>query len=114
MGSCGPDMTASLRSRLGISLGLGLGALALSTCAIPWIPATREALGITGVWVGPSPYYVGSFITAAAGVGAVLALVKRGELRGWKIFALLLGALGVLSAIASLALSAMISIGMSS
>ena len=107
-------MTASLRSRVGISLGLGLGTVALSILAIPWIPATREALAITGVWVDPSPYYLGSLIAAAAGMIATAALVRRGELRAWKIVVLSLGAFGALSALASLALAAMISIGMAS
>jgi hypothetical protein len=106
-------MTTSTRSRSGVSLGLGLGALALLICAIPWIPATRDALRITGVWLDPSPYYVASFVIAVAGVIAVAALVKRGELRAWKIFGLVLGAVGALLAFASLALSAMISIAMS-
>jgi hypothetical protein len=107
-------MTTSPRSRVGVSLGLALGILALLVCAIPRIPAASKALRITGIWVGPSPYYVAAFMIAAAGLIAAATLVKRGECRAWKIIALVLGALGALLAFASLALSAIISIGMSS
>ena len=114
MGLGDRHMTTSLRSRVGVSLGLALGILALLVCAIPWIPAARKALRISGIWVGPSPYYMASFMIAAAGLIAAAALVKRGECRAWKIIALVLGTLGALLAFASLALSAIMSIGMSS
>ena len=107
-------MTTSLRSRVGVSLGLGLGTLALLICALPWVPATRKTLGITGIWVDPSPYYLASLMTAVAGLIATALLVKHGEFRVWKIFALVLGTVGGLSAFASLALSAIVSIGMAS
>jgi len=103
-----------MRSRVAVFAGVGLAALALSLCAIPWIPATRSALRITGVWVGPSPYYVGSFFTAATGVIVTTTFVNRAELKAWKIVALTLAVFGAIAAIASLALTAMISIGMSS
>ena len=108
----GEGVTA--RARAGISLGLGVGTLALFTCFIPWIPMARNALRITGVWSGPSSYYLGAFAAAAAGALAVVALVKRGEFGGWRVFALLLNVLTGLLAIAALALSALISIGLSS
>jgi hypothetical protein len=98
---------------VGISLGLGLGTVALLTTACPWLPVTRDALGITGVWNDPSPYYVASFFTAAAGAVTATALVKR-ELPIWKILALVLCVLSALAAIGSLALSAVISFGMMS
>ena len=106
-------MPASLRSRVGISLGFGLGCIALVICAAPWVSVARRALGITGIWVGPSAYYAGSLITAAAGIVAAAVLVQR-ELKGLKIVVVVLCVLVLLSAIASLALSALISIGMSS
>jgi hypothetical protein len=83
-------------------------------CAIPSITMTRHALRITGIWAGSSPYYAGALITAAAGLSAAVNLVKRGELKAWRTFALVLGAFGALAAIASLAVSAVIAIGMSS
>jgi hypothetical protein len=107
-------MTTSLRSRVGVSLGLGLGTLALLICALPWIPATRKTLAITGIWVDPSPYYVASLTTAVAGLIAAAVVVQRGEFRAWRIVAVVLGTVGGLSAFASLALSAIVSIGMAS
>ena len=44
-------MLTSLRSRVGVPLGLGLGCLALVICAAPWVPAARKALGISGIWL---------------------------------------------------------------
>jgi len=110
----GEGVTASLRARAGISLGLGLGGLALFTCVVPWIPMTRSVLRITGVWSGPSSYYLGACAAAAAGTIAVVGLMKRGELKAWRAVAFLLNGLAGLLAIAALALSAMISIGLSS
>jgi hypothetical protein len=62
----------------------------------------------------PSSYYLGAFAVAAAGVLATAALVKRGELPAMRVVALLLNLLAGLLAIAALALSALISIGLSS
>ena len=91
-----------------------MAALALLLCAMPWIPATRRALKITGVWLDPSEYYLGSLVAAVTGVIVTTIFVNRGELKAWKRVALTLAVFGALMATASLALAAMISIGMSS
>ena len=107
-------MTASMRSRVGVFAGVGLAILALCLCALPWIPATRSALRISGVWLDPSSYYFGSFVSAATGVTVTTTFVKRGELKAWRIVALSLATVGALVALAALALAALISFGMSS
>jgi hypothetical protein len=107
-------VTASRRSRVGVSLGIGLAALALSICAAPWIPATRDALGISGVWNDPSDYYTASLVTALAGGVAAVVLPKPGELKVGRILALVWSGLGVLCALGSLFFSAAIAFGMAS
>jgi hypothetical protein len=106
--------TETTRSQVGIFLGLALGTLALALCAIPWVDVTRHALGITGVWAEPSPYYFASLILAVVGLAAVRIVVRAKELTLWRVIALAICVLGALSAIASLGISAVISIGSAS
>jgi hypothetical protein len=64
--------------------------------------------------VGSSPYYLASFMIAAAALIAAATLVERAEFRASQILALVLGAVGPRSPFASLALSAISSTGMAS
>ena len=105
-------MTAPLRARIGVALACGFAVAGLVVCSLPRFEATRHALRIVGIWLGPSSYYGFALLLGVASVVAAVALVRPGEAKGAKAIAIIVGVLAILAALASLALAAVMSIAM--